>query len=74
MSSQLPNPNINLSRSRHLNASNVRDEELDAVFRDKVRELKEYLNMKGEMDYETNGIVMAMIEKVRDYGIKVLQF
>jgi hypothetical protein len=67
----LPHPNVDLSRARYLNASNVRDEELDTVFRDKIRELRDFLQGRSN-DYEIQGLIMATIEKVRSYGIKVL--
>jgi hypothetical protein len=31
-----------MSRARHLNASNVRDDQLETVFRDRIKELRDY--------------------------------
>jgi hypothetical protein len=39
---RLPNPNLDLSRARYLNTSTVRDEELDMVFREKIKDLRVY--------------------------------
>jgi len=39
---RLPNPNLDLSRARHLNTSTIRDEDLDMVFREKIKDLRVY--------------------------------
>jgi hypothetical protein len=41
---KLPAPNVDFSRAKYLNDHNTaRDEELDRVFKDKIQELKGYL-------------------------------
>lgn len=69
---QFPRPDLNLSKARYLNVQSVRDEELDAVFQQKIGQLRAEQE-KHRDDYEMTRVILNTIERVRHYGVKALQ-
>lgn len=66
---RLPNPNLDLSRARYLNTSTIRDEELDLVFREKLKDLRVYQDREQLANpaqiYEIQKFVVSTSEKIR---------
>eukprot|EP00347_Sterkiella_histriomuscorum_P005376 403356849 len=71
---QLPMPSLDQSRQKYLSVATVKDSELDQIFQDKLVELKECRDRAADQDdYDRAQYLREASDKVKEYGVKVLQ-